>query len=160
VAAGALGPREFTDVSHRVFTSPRRVRFCEMEYAVPRAAGMEVLGELVRAVERSDWRISFPVEVRVAAADDEPLSTAFGRDTVYLAIHTHPGSRDRQEYFATLERIAGEVGGRPHWGKLHGLDAVTLRERYPRFEEFVALRDRLDPGRTFGNAHLASILGG
>ncbi|MEP9384866.1 D-arabinono-1,4-lactone oxidase [Nocardioides cheoyonin] len=160
LAAGALSPREFTDVSHRVFTSPRRVRFVEMEYAVPRAVGMEVLGELVAAVERSDWRISFPVEVRVAAADDVPLSTGYQRANVYIAIHTPPGSPDRADYFATWERIAGEAGGRPHWGKVHHLDAATLRTLYPRFDDFVALRDRLDPHRVFGNEHLAKVLGG
>ncbi len=138
----ALGDRAFSDVSHRVFISPRRVRFVEMA-----------------AVEASDWRIAVPVEVRVAAADDITLSTAFGRDTAYVAVHVPPGCPDQEAYFGTLERLAGEVGGRPHWGKLHGLDAATLRERYPHFDEFVDLRDRLDPTGVFGNAHLDRILG-
>jgi len=158
VAASALPPREFTDISSRVFTSPRRVRFVEMEYAVPRAAGMDVLRELVAAVERSDWRIAIPVEVRVAAGDDVPLSTAYGRDTVYIAIHTPPGAPDQPAYFTTFERIAGDAGGRPHWGKLHSLDATVLGERYPRLAEFVALRDRLDPHHLFSNAHLDRLL--
>ena len=159
VSASALGDREFSDRSHRVFTSPRRVRFEEMEYAVPREHGLDVLRELVGAVERSRWRIAVPVEVRVAAADDIAVSTAEGRDTLYVAVHTAPGSPDRAAYFATLEAIAGDVGGRPHWGKLHGLGAADLRERYPRFEELLALRDRLDPGRVLGNDHLAHVLG-
>ncbi|WP_134767967.1 D-arabinono-1,4-lactone oxidase [Nocardioides sp. 1609] len=159
VSAAALSPREFSDVSHRVFTSPRRVRFEEMEYAVPREHGMDVLRELVRVVGRSDWRVAVPVEVRVAAADDVTLSTASGRDTVYVAVHTAPGSPDRAAYFAALEAIAAGVGGRPHWGKLHTLGADELRARYPRFEEFLALRDRLDPTRTLGNPHLAQVLG-
>ncbi|MDO9455025.1 D-arabinono-1,4-lactone oxidase [Nocardioides sp.] len=159
VSASALGDRAFSDVSHRVLTSPRRVRFEEMEYAVPREHGLDVVRELVRAVERSRWGIAVPVEVRVAAADDIALSTAEGRDTLYVAVHTAPGSPDRAAYFATLEAIAGDVGGRPHWGKLHGLDAADLRERYPRFEELRALRDRLDPQRVLGNDHLAHVLG-
>ncbi len=159
VSAAALSPREYRDVSYRVLTSPRRVRFEEMEYAVPREHGRHVLRELVRAVASSDWRIAVPVEVRTAAADDIALSTAGGRDTVYVAVHTAPGSPDRPAYFGALEAIAAEVGGRPHWGKLHGLGADDLRARYPRFDEFVALRDRLDPARTLGNAHLAHVLG-
>ena len=159
VSASALGAREFSDVSHRVFTSPRRVRFEEMEYAVPREHGMDVVRELARVVGASRWRIAVPVEVRVAAADDITLSTASGRDTVYVAVHTAPGSPDRAPYFAALERIAGEVGGRPHWGKLHSLGADDLRARYPRFDEFVAVRDRLDPRRVLGNDHLDTILG-
>jgi L-gulono-1,4-lactone dehydrogenase len=159
VAARALSPREYSDVSHRVFVSPRRVRFVESEYAVPREHGMAVLRELVATVERSRWNISFPVEVRVAAADDIPLSTGFERANVYLAVHTAPGAADQAAYFAAFEAIAGQVGGRPHWGKMHTLTAAELSERYPRFGEFVALRDELDPGRVFGNEHLDRILG-
>ncbi|MGY1808198.1 D-arabinono-1,4-lactone oxidase [Blastococcus sp. SYSU D00669] len=158
MSAKALGPRTWTDHAHRVFVSRRRVRFLEMEYAVPREAAPAVLGELRRAHEASDWREAFPVEVRVAAADDIPLSTASGRDSAYVAAHV-PAGTDPGRWFETLERIAGEVGGRPHWGKLHGLDAAVLRERYPRFDEFTAVRDRLDPTGVLANGYLDRVLG-
>ncbi|RBY95021.1 FAD-linked oxidoreductase [Blastococcus sp. TBT05-19] len=158
LSARALGARTWTDHSHRVFVSRRRVRFLEMEYAVPRETAPHVLAELRRVHEASDWRAAFPVEVRTAAADDIPLSTASGRDTAYIAAHVPAGS-DPGCWFGALERLAGEVGGRPHWGKLHGLDAAVLRERYPRFDEVVALRDRLDPAGVLGNAYLDRVLG-
>ncbi len=157
-AATALGARTYTDVAHRVFVSRRRVRFREMEYAVPREAAPEVLAELRRVVDAGPWRVPFPVEVRVAAADDVPLSTASGRDTAYVAVHV-PARDEPGGYFAAVEAIAGAVGGRPHWGKLHGLDAAALAARYPRFGEFTALRARLDPGGVFANAHLDRVLG-
>jgi L-gulonolactone oxidase len=94
----------------------------------------------------------------VAAADDIPLSTAYGRDSAYVAVHV-PARSEPGEYFAAVEAIAGSVGGRPHWGKLHGLDAAGLRTRYPLFDEFTALRERLDPGGLFANAHLDRVLG-
>ncbi|SFF80087.1 D-arabinono-1,4-lactone oxidase [Blastococcus tunisiensis] len=158
VSARALGPRTWTDHSHRVFVSRRRVRFQEMEYAVPRADAPAVLAELHRVHEANDWRAAFPVEVRVAAADDIPLSTASARETAYIAAHV-PAGVEPGPWFAALESIAGAVAGRPHWGKLHGLDAGTLRRRYPRFDEFTALRDRLDPAGVFTNAHLEHVLG-
>ncbi|WP_236832281.1 D-arabinono-1,4-lactone oxidase [Blastococcus sp. KM273128] len=157
-SAKALAPRTFTDHSHRVFVSRRRVRFLEMEYAVPRAEAPAVLAELRRVHEVADWRAAFPVEVRLAAADDVPLSTASGRDTAYVAAHI-PAGAEPGAWFAALERIAGQVGGRPHWGKLHGLDAAALRGRYPRFDAFLGLRDRLDPGGMLGNEHLDRVLG-
>jgi L-gulonolactone oxidase len=157
-SARALAPRAFTDHSHRVFVSRRRVRFLEMEYAVPRAAAPEVLTALRRVHESNNWRAAFPVEVRLAAGDDIPLSTASGRDTAYIAAHV-PAGTDPGRWFTALEEIAGAVGGRPHWGKLHGLDATTLRERYPRFGEFTALRDRLDPTGVLSNAYLDRVLG-
>ncbi|WP_409330197.1 D-arabinono-1,4-lactone oxidase [Trujillonella humicola] len=157
-SAGALAPRTYTDAAHRVFVSRRRVRFREMEYAVPRDAAPAVLAELRRVVDASDWRVPFPVEVRVAAADDVPLSTAHGRETAYVAVHV-PARSEPGEYFRTVEAIAGAVGGRPHWGKLHSLDAAALAGRYPRFAEFTALRGRLDPGGVLGSAHLDHVLG-
>jgi L-gulonolactone oxidase len=158
LSAKSVSARSWTDHAHRVFVSRRRVRFLEMEYAVPRAEAPAVLAELRRVHEAADWRAAFPVEVRLAAADDVPLSTASGRDTAYIAAHV-PAGTDPGAWFAALEAIAGEVGGRPHWGKLHGLAAGALRSRYPRFDEFVALRDRLDPGGVLGNAYLDRVLG-
>jgi len=158
LSARALGSRTFTDQSHKVFTSPRRVRFVEMEYAVPRAAIVDLVRELRSTIDVAGWRIPFPIEVRVAAADDIPLSTASGRASAYLAVHM-PTRTDYGAYFRAVERIASEVGGRPHWGKLHFLDAAAVRERYPRFDEFVALRDKYDPTGVFRNAYLDQVLG-
>ncbi|PWI45225.1 D-arabinono-1,4-lactone oxidase [Streptomyces sp. ICBB 8177] len=158
LSSRALSARTYTDTAYKVFTSPRRVRFVEMEYAVPREAAVPALRELKAMVERSDLRISFPVEVRVAPADDITLSTASGRDSAYIAVHMYRGSR-YQEYFTAVERIMTAHEGRPHWGKLHTRDAAYLAGVYPRFGEFTALRDRLDPARVFGNDYLRRILG-
>ena len=157
-SAWALSPREYTDVSYAVFTSPRRVRFNECEYAVPRTQLAPVLHALRAWIDDHDERISFPVEVRVAAADDIWLSTAYRRDTAYIAVH-HYYKIDHRRYFAAFESIVAEHQGRPHWGKLHNLEADQLRQLYPRFDDFRQIRDRLDPGRTFDNAYLRRVLG-
>lgn len=157
-AARMLGSRSYADVAHRVFTTERRVVFREMEYAVPREAGLAALRECRTALERSGLTVSFPVEVRVAPADDVALSTSFGRDSFYLAFHTHHAA-DHRAYFGLMESIVRDHDGRPHWGKLHSLDAADLAGRYPRFGDFVALRDRLDPDRVLANPHLDRVLG-
>ena len=158
VSARVWGDRTFSDVSHRVFTARRGVRFREMEYAVP----LDRLGAAFRDVQRviveNGWRIEFPVEVRTASADDLWLSTASGRPSGYIAVHRY-WRADPSAYFAAVEEVALAHGGRPHWGKMHTLDATRLRERYPRFDDFVALRDRLDPRRAFRNPYLARVLG-
>lgn len=156
--ARLLSARTYSDLAHRVFTTERRVVFREMEYAVPRADGLAVLAECRRVLERSAERISFPVEIRVAAADDVPLSTAYGRDSFYLAFHTHRDA-DHRGYFALMEPVLRAAGGRPHWGKLHTGTADDLGPAYPRFGDFLALRDRLDPHRVFANPYLERVLG-
>jgi FAD-linked oxidoreductase len=161
ISVRALSARTYSDVAHRVFISPRRVVFREMEYAVPRAAGLEALREARRVVDSSDWRISFPVEIRVAPADDIALSTAYDRDSFYLAFHTHHRSdwRTHAAYMEAMEAVMRAHDGRPHWGKLHTRTAADLAPAYPRFEEFLALRDRLDPDRVFANDYLRRVLG-
>jgi L-gulono-1,4-lactone dehydrogenase len=152
------GDREFTDLSHRVFTTDRSVRFREMEYALPYENVRAAFDALRTAIDERGWRISFPVEVRFAREDDLWLSTAHGRATGYIAVHRY-WREDPTEYFAAVEQIMLDLGGRPHWGKMHTLDAAALRDRYPRFDDFVALRDRLDPDRMFQNRYLERVLG-
>ncbi|MEU1403820.1 D-arabinono-1,4-lactone oxidase [Streptomyces sp. NPDC005728] len=158
VSSKALSARTYTDIPYKVFTSPRRVRFVEMEYAVPRAALAETLRELKAMVDNSGLRISFPVEVRTAPADDITLSTASDRDSAYIAVHMFRGT-PYQAYFTAAERIFTAHEGRPHWGKVHTQDAEYFSEVYPRFGEFTALRDRLDPERLFQNDYLRRVLG-
>lgn len=158
VSSRALSARIYTDIPYKVFTSPRRVRFVEMEYALPLEAAVTALREVRAMVERSPLRVGFPVEVRTAPADDITLSTASGRETAYIAVHMYRGTPYRS-YFTAVERIMTAHGGRPHWGKIHTRDAEYLARAYPRFGEFTALRDRLDPGRTFQNAYLRRVLG-
>ncbi len=96
--------------------------------------------------------------MRTAPADGMALSTASGRDSAYIAVHLYKGTPHRS-YFTAVERIMTAHSGRPHWGKIHTRDAAYLAEVYPRFGEFTALRDRLDPDRMFGNDYLRRVLG-
>jgi FAD-linked oxidoreductase len=157
-ATEATNHRQFTEMSYRTFATPRRVRFREMEYAIPQAQVPEVLREIDALVERNGWSISFPIEVRAAAADDLWMSTASGRATGYIAVHRYY-KEDPTEYFTAVEAIFKAHEGRPHWGKMNTRTAEDLRPAYPRFDDFLAVRDRLDPDRVFANDYLDRILG-
>lgn len=150
--------RDYSDVSYRVFITNRRVRFREMEYALPLDAVPTALRELRAMIDRKGYRISFPVEVRAAAADKLLLSTAHGRESGYIAVHRYWRDPDH-EYFREAEAILKAHDGRPHWGKMHTRDAESLRATYPKFDEFVAVRNRLDPDRVFANSYLDRVLG-
>ena len=156
--ARLLSRVEVVDASHRVFANERLVRFAEMEYAIPRTHVVEAVRQVRAMIDRSGLRISFPVEVRVVAADDIPLSTAYGRDTAYVAVHVYRGA-PYEAYFRQVEAIMDAFEGRPHWGKLHFQDAERLRPRYPAWNRFAAVRDRLDPERRFANRYLDRVLG-
>lgn len=158
ISSRALSARTYTDASHKVFASVRDVRFVEMEYAIPVEHLADVLREVRALVERRGHRVSFPLEVRFAPADDVWLSTAHGRDSAYVAVHMYQGT-PHEAYFADLEAVFTSVGGRPHWGKLHTRDRAYLESVHPRLDEALAVRDRVDPQRRFGNDYLDRVWG-
>jgi L-gulonolactone oxidase len=158
VAAGGIGTTELVNRSDRILVSTRLVRFVEMEYAVPRAHARDAVRGLREVVERNNLRVSFPVEVRFTAPDDIPLSTAYGRDTCYVAVHMARGV-EFEPYFRGVEQVMDGLGGRPHWGKMHFQSAATLAPRYPEWDAFQAVRRKLDPENRFANAYLDRVLG-
>ena len=158
VAARALTARTYTERSDRVFCTPRRVRFTEMEYEVPRAAMPEVLAALPRIIDGLPFKVQYPVEVRFTGPDDVWLSHGYGRESAYIAVQQYAGS-PYEPYFRAVEAVCVPLGGRPHWGKLHYRDADSLRKVYPKFDDFLGVRDKLDPARVFTNGYLDRVLG-
>jgi L-gulono-1,4-lactone dehydrogenase len=158
LAAATLSKRSYAAPSYEVFVTPRRVKFVESEYAVPVESVLDVLAELRAGVARLADPVMFPVEVRVAAADDVWLSTGYGRENAYVAIHQYVGL-PYQGYFQLFESIATAAGGRPHWGKMHTKDADYLGRAYPRFADFLRVRDEMDPARRFANPYLEQVFG-
>jgi L-gulono-1,4-lactone dehydrogenase len=147
-----------TDLSHRVYANRRDVRFTEMEYALPRAHGGDAARRVLELIERRGLNVGFPIEVRVARGDDAFLSTAHGRDTAYVAVHQYPGM-EFETYFRAVEAIMRDYDGRPHWGKRHYRTAAELRDLYPDWDRFQAVRERLDPEGRFANDYTERVLG-
>lgn len=157
-AAWLASGGQATDRSDKIFANERRVRFTEMEYGVPREHGPEAVRRVIEWVRGNRYRVFFPIEMRVVAGDDALLSPSHERDTAYIAVHQYRGMEWRP-YFEAVEEIMNEYGGRPHWGKRHFQTAATLSERYPRWADFQAARDELDPNRVFTNEYAARVLG-
>ena len=157
-ALPSSGRTEFVEASHDVFATRRLVKFHEMEYSIPRARLAEAMNAIVEMVQRERLRISFPVEVRTTAPDDVALSTSYGRESAYIAVHMYKGM-PYERYFRLVEAIVAPLEGRPHWGKIHFLSANELAPRYERFTEFIELRERLDPQRRFVNDYVERVLG-
>jgi FAD-linked oxidoreductase len=155
LAGRSASRRERVADSFDVFASPRLVRFEEMEYALPRERAVEAVRAARQILER--YPVSFPIELRFSAADDALLSPAHARDTAYVAVHVFEGMAFEAP-FREVEAVMGEWGGRPHWGKRSFLSAAELAPRYPRWADFAAVRERLDPSGRFVNAWVQQAL--
>ena len=155
-ASRAASRRERVDWSFRIFASPRLVRFIEMEYAIPREHAAAAVRGAREILARHP--VSFPIELRFAAADDALLSPAHGRDSAYVAVHVFEGL-PWEAPFREVEALMGGFGGRPHWGKWSFLGAEDLAPRYPAWDAFQAARAELDPEGRFENEWVTGTLG-
>jgi L-gulonolactone oxidase len=158
LAARMMSQGERFDRSYRIFANERRIRFTEMEYGIPREHGREAVPRVLDWIRSNRYPVGFPIECRVVAPDDAMLSPSHERETAYIAVHQYRGMEWRP-YFEAVEAIMNEYGGRPHWGKRHFQTHETLADRYPRWSDFAAVRDRLDPDRTFRNEYTERVLG-
>jgi FAD/FMN-containing dehydrogenase len=145
-----------TGPSYTVLPHPRLARFREMEYTVPAEAGPDCVREVLHAI-RTRTKVCFPLEYRQSAADDIWLSMFEGRPGASISVHQF-GDTDYRPYFAEIEPIFWKYGGRPHWGKLHTLDAARLKALYPHWQDFMEVRRALDPQGRLLNTHLKTVL--
>lgn len=157
-ALPSSGSRTYIDQSYKIFASPRLVHFYEMEHSVPIDALVPALRDIVEMVEKKKYLLNFPIEVRATAGDDIPLSTSYGRESAYIAVHIFRGM-EFEPFFRDVEAILRNYESRPHWGKIHHREATELATLYPRFDDFIAMRDRLDPDRVFQNSYTRKVFG-
>ena len=157
--AEQIGPSERVDTSHRILSNIRNNRFNEMEYAVPIDAGAECVREILQTIADEKIDVVFPLEYRYVSRDDTWLSMSSGHeDHAAISIH-RVATEDYRPYFNIIEPIFWKYGGRPHWGKVHSLGADELTKLYPKFGDFQALRQQLDPTGRMLNDHLRTLFG-
>jgi FAD/FMN-containing dehydrogenase len=145
--------------SHEVIPQRRELRFDEMEYLLPAEDFPACFAELRRRIrERHRVGVAWRVLVRTVAADDIYLSPAYGRATTSIACLQN-ARLPYAEYFADLEPVLLDHGGRPHWGKKHSLTAARLRPLYPHWDTFGQIRRTLDPDGVFLSPYLSRLLG-
>jgi FAD-linked oxidoreductase len=158
LCASTLSPGQRVDASFAMLSTVRRVRFNEMEWAVPVESGAAALRDIRKLIERKSFPLMFPIEYRWVRGDDIWLSPDYGRDSVRISVHQYRGMPFEQ-YFEGVQAICLNYGGRPHWGKVHMLKAPQLARLYPAWDRFLALRERMDPQGRFLTPYLRSLFG-
>jgi len=152
-----IGP-ERVDWSYRIFPSERTNRFVEMEFAVAAADGPACLREIRALMRDRHPSVQWPVEYRTLAADDSWLSPAYQRASVTISVH-QAVDLPYTDFFHDTETIFRRYRGRPHWGKLHSHTAADFAALYPHWQDFLTVRQEMDPEGRFLNEHLRRIVG-
>ena len=84
------------------------------------------------------------------------MSPFYQRDSVSISIHQYY-KQDPRLLFDVIEPILQHYQGRPHWGKMHSMSSAQLKLLYPKWHDFMDIRDRLDPSYKFLNPYLESL---
>ncbi|MBT8147670.1 MAG: FAD-binding protein [Gammaproteobacteria bacterium] len=148
---------EAVDLSYKLLSNVRSNPFNEMEYSVPAEVGADCVREILRTIYDQAIDVAFPLEFRYVSPEDPWLSMAYG-DEPHATISIHRTARaDYKPYFDIIEPIFWKYGGRPHWGKIHSLSHRELSALYPRFRDFMEIRQSLDPQGRMLNEHLRNL---
>jgi len=156
--ASMISRSEQVDASWSMLSTVRQVRFNEMEWSLPAERGADALREVKALIARREFPLMFPLEYRWVKGDDLWLSPDFGRESVHISVHQFVGM-PFERYFDAVQAICLSHGGRPHWGKVHSLKAAQLARLYPRWDDFLALREKMDPQGRFLTPYLRGLFG-
>lgn len=151
---GVVGPSYERLPHFKLEFTPSSGDELQTEYLVPRAEAVRLLEGLLELAPRIHPFLHIS-EIRTMAGDDLWLSGAYGRDTV--GIHfTWKKVPEALALLPMIDEYFAPASGRPHWGKL--FQGTALGDRYPRFDDFVALVESNDPHGRFANDWWRAVL--
>jgi FAD-linked oxidoreductase len=144
--------------AHAIFPSERNIRFEEMEYELPRAAGLPTLKAAIAHIRKRRLPITFPFEFRLAAGDDIWMSPFNAGPGASISFHQY-AKMPWRPVFTEMEAVLRDGAGRPHWAKRHTLTTADVHRLYPRAGDFLKARQTWDPTGKFANTHLTQLFG-
>ena len=153
---GVPGPWHERLPHFRLEFTPSAGEELQTEYLLPRRFAAEAISTMRELGPRIAHAIQVS-EVRTFAADTLWLSGAEGTDVTAFHFTWLKDPGLVLPLLPEIEAALAPFGARPHWGKLFARTGHSIRSLYPRFGDFAALRDRLDPGRKFDNDFLRRI---
>lgn len=102
--------------------------------------------------------VHIPMDIRFIKSDSTWLSYAYNQDTVTIGcVSRNAADADNYEAFKTVEKIFLKHGGRPHFAKRFSAGAEELKKLYPKWNDFIELRRKIDPNGKFLNSYLKGI---
>lgn len=146
-----------TDRAYRIYPDGTTIaEFHELEYMVAAKDAREVVGMMRHLMLNRYPQDISPLQVRWQKADKGFLSAQNGRDSTSISVSGEIG-RDYVPFLKAVDKELQRFEARPHWGKLHFLDADRARRLYPYLERFQQIRRAMDPSGRFLNEHLRNL---
>jgi len=150
---------KYIDRSDRVLLGGYPDCYSEMEYFFPLETGVKVLQDFRDLLRnRPDLHTDMPFNCRFVQKDDIWLSPNYGRDSFVCGLLVYDNLQEWVKIAVEYEKIAIRHQGRPHWGKCNYQTAHEYRPLFPKFQDFLKLREEVDPNKVFVNDYVNRVL--
>ncbi|WP_438310529.1 D-arabinono-1,4-lactone oxidase [Sporosarcina sp. FA9] len=143
-------------IHYETLSSPRLVKFTEVEYAIPFNRFKECIEEIHTFLNTHPFYVHFPIECRTTTGEDDFLSPTQNEDSVFLAFHMYKGMDDGS-LFKWVHKLMAKYEGRPHFGKKNDLTHEKLKNLYPNLHRFMDIRETYVPNGTFKSAYTQKL---
>lgn len=143
--------------SYKKFTMVVPPRHHESEYAIPVEKAAECVKALRKMIVEKGHKVNFVSEIRFVKSDNLWLSPAFERDVCYVGGY-FAGDEGFDAFLNDYEQLMHSFKGRPHWGKEFSVEKNNFRRLYPKWDDFLMLRNDMDPDNLFINCFLKKII--
>jgi L-gulono-1,4-lactone dehydrogenase len=152
---GILADNEYSGPSYKVLNigAANLLPAYSSEIAVPADRYAEAVDRLIATADRQR-RLGRAyhtglISLRFVPEASAYLSMMHGRDTMTIELILMNDTEGGLGLLAAHETALYAVGGRPHWGQVNWLTEETVRELYPRYDDWQAVRARFDPEGLF-----------
>jgi len=149
------------DLSYKVFCMDNLVQQYIHSCSIPLHNVHKAIHSIKKMLLEKKYTLHFPVQITFVSGDDIWLSPAYGGDRAFISLVMYkPAERDtHSKCFSEFEQKMSSLGGRPHWGLFKEWDLSKCKSIYPKFDDFVKMREKLDPQKLFNNQYLQRIFG-
>jgi hypothetical protein len=143
-------PLDRIEKGYKVFNVPEPPKHRETEWAFDFKNAKELLKAYRKLFTDSSYTFNFIQEIRFTKRDQFWMSECYERDSIWIGAYNH---KDEQwsNILADFEQFAIANNGRPHWGKEFNVKKNEIKEMYAKYDEFVSLKNSLDPNKKFTN---------
>ena len=154
---GFLADNEYSGPSYKVLNigAANLLPAYSSEIAVPMTGGrhLEAVDRLIAVADRHR-RLGRAyhtglISLRFVRASPAYMSMMYGGDTMTIELILMNQTEGGLALLSAHEDALYAVGGRPHWGQVNTLCDERVRELYPCYDRWLAVRERFDPDGRF-----------
>ncbi|MFN8236890.1 MAG: D-arabinono-1,4-lactone oxidase [Chitinophagales bacterium] len=150
------GPLDRVEKSYKVYIVPEPPLHRETEWTFDISRAKEILRAYKKFITENKYNLNFIQEIRFTKGDDFWLSACHQQSSLWLGLYCYE-HENWGDMLKDYETFAQQFNGRPHWGKEFNVGKEYLQTQYPKYHDFIRLRNEMDPDKKFVNKYIERL---